>query len=672
MNFVNAPIYVDAENADLSQPESFLSSPANNSNLNASNNQSLLLSEQEPVDYQIERVDFVTGKPITNSSTNADDAIAAGLSQEDPRLNDINLGTFDLNQPFSEELAKSEHSAPLSYSAQLQEGDPLLAPIRINAGGDRYTDKSGNLWQADTFYDDGWTRYKDKAIWDTPDDPLYRSERYARTLDYSVPVENGIYDVNLLFAETLWSKPGKRSFDIEVEGRSVASNVDIYSKVGKYKAFTQSVKGVSVKDGRLDIALESDKDYAKLSAFEILSVAKLSQDTPREDQTNNQNATIRYITPTGKGDGSSWDNAESILDLNKVIQRSKPGDEIWIAGDRGTYDMRGQEIKIDSGGDGSAPIYIRGVASRQGGNDEPLFVGDRAKDWQPGKADGRELFRLLRGADHLHFSNLDFSHFGNGVFKFGGDITGVTLHDMEVENVRRFVENDVSGGAKTASVNDLTIRDIDILGFSKSAIRLRYDSNNILIEDVYGDSQGQDGDNFAMGIQLSGTVHDVVHRDVTMKNATQRGSSSDYWNGDGFVTDWGTYNITYEDTFASGNTDGGYDLKSSNTTLIRARAADNKRNFRIWRDATLIDIKSDEPYSRGGAGTTAHIHVLGDEGNATIESGIFSGDEGRRNIVFDLDDRGRLQVNQAVITDNNYELKTVAQGELLLDNVEKS
>jgi len=555
--------------------------------------------------------------------------------------------------------------------------------IRVNSGGESYIDSKGQTWLADTFFDDGWTTYKEVSIQDSNDDFLYKSERYAKTLDYSVAVANGIYDLNLLFAEIYWSNPGQRTFDIAVEGQLITQNLDIYKEVGKFKAFNQQINEIVVTDGRLDISLTGIQDKAKISGFEILPVAlNSSADAdappilpatsgmlPPGAVALSNGASVRYVSPTGRGDGSSWQQAADISELDRLIEQSSPGDEIWIAGDLGAYNMAGKSISIDSGSTADKPIYIRGVASQVGGNDTPLFVGDRAENWAPGKNNGTEVFRLLNGAKHLHFSDLDFKNIGNGAFRFGGDITDIVLEDMRATNVRRFVENYVSGSARSATVSNLTIRDVDIKGFSKSAIRLQYNSNNILIEDVVGDSQQQDGDNFAMGVHLLGTVNNVVHRRVTMKNAVQRKSDSDYWNADGFVTDWGTYNITYEDTFASGNTDGGYDLKSKDTLLVRAGAADNKRNFRIWRSATMIDVASDDPLRRGGTGTSAHINVLGNEGNLSIRGGTFSGDRGIDNIIFDLDDQGSVTVDGVVITDDLYRLYTVEKGKIDLKNV---
>src|SRR3546814_13823078 len=76
-----------------------------------------------------------------------------------------------------------------------------------------------------------------------------------------------------------------------------------------------------------------------------------------------------------------------------------------------------------------------------------------------------------------------------------------------------------SGANASASIIGLTIRDVAVDGYSKGAIRIQYDSNNVLIEDVRGDSQFQDGENFAIGVHITDTAHDVTIDRVAMRNA---------------------------------------------------------------------------------------------------------------------------------------------------------
>src|SRR3546814_15503833 len=88
-----------------------------------------------------------------------------------------------------------------------------------------------------------------------------------------------------------------------------------------------------------------------------------------------------------------------------------------------------------------------------------------------------------------------------------------------------------SGANASASIIGLTIRDVAVDGYSKGAIRIQYDSNNVLIEDVRGDSQFQDGDNFAIGVHITDTAHDVTIDRVAMRNALD--TVNDYRNENG-------------------------------------------------------------------------------------------------------------------------------------------
>jgi serralysin len=324
-----------------------------------------------------------------------------------------------------------------------------------------------------------------------------------------------------------------------------------------------------------------------------------------------------------------------------------PGGEVLLLADQGAYHPT-NEIAITHGGTTGAPVTIRGVDSA-GNPMAAEIVGTRAEDWQPGLSTGRELFRLLTGADNLCFQDLSISNVGNGAFRIGADITNLTIRNVDAANVTRFLEDYSSGSNTSASVTGLTVQNVTIAGYSLGAIRLQYNSSNILIENVVGDSERQPGGQYIFGVAITGTAHDIVLRNVEMKNNWGQGEPGTYWNGDGFSTERGVYNVLFENTKASGNTDAGYDLKSSNTVLKNAMAEANDRNFRIWSNSvTMIDCTSLNPTHGGGIGSLSHIWLVKDAA-VTIDN-LSVSDAGTPRTLFDLaDGNARVTLRDTII-----------------------
>jgi serralysin len=342
-----------------------------------------------------------------------------------------------------------------------------------------------------------------------------------------------------------------------------------------------------------------------------------------------------FISPTGSGrmDGSSIENAATLSSLNSMIGKAGPGGEVLLIADQGAY-SRTTQLSITKGGTEDAPVTIRGIDSAGQPMDAEI-AGSRAPNWEPGKAAGSELFRLLDGADNLVFEDLDIENIGNGAFRVGADIENLTIRSVDATNVGRFIEDYKSGTATSATIDGLAVQDCTITGYSSNAIRLQYDTHDVVIENVVGDSQGQDGGLYISGIAIDGTAHDILISRTEMKNSAGNGSAGEYWNGDGFTTERGVYNVTFVDTLASGNTDAGYDLKSSNTQLVRAHAEGNNKNYRLWSDSiTLIDCSSADPVHAGGTGVLSHIWLA--SGADVVINNLDFSDEGAAQLLFDL------------------------------------
>jgi hypothetical protein len=350
--------------------------------------------------------------------------------------------------------------------------------------------------------------------------------------------------------------------------------------------------------------------------------------------------TVRYVAPAaaGAGDGSTWADAGELEDLPDLVSQMPEGGEIWLRADTGPFQVL-DSLRISGGGADGSPVVVRGVDA-DGRPSPAVLQGTRTSPYDPDGDTGGDLFSLRGGASHLVFRDLAFENIDN-VFLAAGDVTDLLIADTSATNVRRFFENAKSDEEPSADVSGLVIRNVTVTGFSKRVVRLRYGSNDVLLEDVAGDSQQQDGDDFAIGVHLEDEVHGVVLRRVSMANT--RDSLHEYWNGDGFATERDVHDITFEDTSASGNTDAGYDLKSTQTTLVNAVASGNKRNFRLWSDDLVArDCRGVDPQKRGGSGSQAQVW-LGEDARARLDGCTFT-DADPETVVFALEPGARLSM----------------------------
>ena len=355
-------------------------------------------------------------------------------------------------------------------------------------------------------------------------------------------------------------------------------------------------------------------------------------------------ATI-YVSPlgSGNGSGSSAANAKPFSALDGAIKAAGAGGTVMLLADQGNYISSGL-ISLTAGGAAGAPVTLKGVDSS--GNAMDIQIHGNRPAYSAATADvGPSVIRLLDGANNLTFEGFDF-HNVQCAFTLAGNLKNITIQNMEGDNVRYFINNNAapSNPSPIATVSGLTIRDVEVHGFSKSVVKLQYNTNNVVLDNVYGDSEYQNGDTYAMGVMLSGTVHDVVIKNSTMINCIATAATGSYWNGDGFVTERGVYNVRFEHTYAAGNGDAGYDLKSSNTVLVDAVGEDNNRNFRLWgTNVDLINPVGIDPHSRGGSGGQAQVWI---DSTASVKiTGGYFVDSGSATQVFSNSGGGVLTIS---------------------------
>lgn len=288
-------------------------------------------------------------------------------------------------------------------------------------------------------------------------------------------------------------------------------------------------------------------------------------------------------------------------------------------------------------------IAAGGVTIRGG-----VFRSNRAEPWTLGSNDGDPFFQLGPECSGLSFEDMTFENVGNGCFQIGAPLSDLTFSNITADNVQRFIENRVIAGQTDATITGLTVSGCVVSRFTKGAIRLQYDTHDVHIEQTTGDS-GIDGDNFAIGIHMTGTVNNCMFIEVRMDNCIQTRLETLYWNADGFASEEDTHDLTFIDCSSSGCTDGGWDLKADRVHLLRCTAEDNKRNYRMWgADVRLEDCVARNPNLRGGIGTQAQVHAT-DVARVTLERFV-AVDCDLHTIVFDADGSAQIQVSSAQVT----------------------
>jgi hypothetical protein len=146
----------------------------------------------------------------------------------------------------------------------------LRPPLRIDsAASASYTDTSGNLWQADTGFTDGQTgNLGNIPIANTSDPQIYRTERFRLT-GYTLPVANGSYMVRLHFAESFYTAPGQRIFNVTVESTPI-NNLDVFAEAGATRTALIKTVNVTVSDNQLNLGFTAVVGETMIDGIEVI------------------------------------------------------------------------------------------------------------------------------------------------------------------------------------------------------------------------------------------------------------------------------------------------------------------------------------------------------------------------------------------------------------------
>ncbi len=277
---VNSLILINADTdediAEITDGSVFIIEEIGTSNLNIraetdEGTESVVFGYQDSTNYHIEN--------LPEYAIGANDGDDYRPWNPDIGLNKVSATAFDKNK------GQGNSGEPLTVEFAVLEKSPYekTSPfeLRINSGGDTvvYND---TIYVADTlFLGDGKSFSNNKIvdILETDNDSIYQTERTTtgslKSFGYSIPVENGAYEVKLHFAEIYWGATGggdggegKRVFNVALEDKEVLADYDLAAEKGPMTAIVKTFTAI-VSDGELNIDFGATVDQPKVSALEI-------------------------------------------------------------------------------------------------------------------------------------------------------------------------------------------------------------------------------------------------------------------------------------------------------------------------------------------------------------------------------------------------------------------
>ncbi|MFI7446198.1 S8 family serine peptidase [Nonomuraea sp. NPDC049714] len=150
--------------------------------------------------------------------------------------------------------------------------------VAVDVGGTRgTTDAAGDSWVADSRYRAGGHGYvanhsstgsTRRTIQGTEDQSLFRTAREGM-LEYRFDgVPNGVYTVELDFADIENTRPGRRVFDVLVEGELAIPALDLALEAGTYTAVSRQYT-VRVSDGQLNVRFATREGSTLVNGIRI-------------------------------------------------------------------------------------------------------------------------------------------------------------------------------------------------------------------------------------------------------------------------------------------------------------------------------------------------------------------------------------------------------------------
>jgi len=340
-----------------------------------------------------------------------------------------------------------------------------------------------------------------------------------------------------------------------------------------------------------------------------------------------------YISPGGTGTMSGLDanNTKPARLLQHEIVKLTAGNTIYLT--TGTYDLT--QLSIVGSGTAGSPKRIVGIPHPVTGA-LPRFQGAYNAAIPATSTDYLFKFVNYGGAATSHWEIRDLEFFNHG-FVFDMPLTGETFALRQNIVFDHLVMDTIEDGIRIRNAENITVRNCTIIRHTKKAFRIGFYSRFITFEDCDTDATGGNDSFPTRSIPVgfgsdspSGRpiIHDLRFIDCTARNNRFFPQpAGEYWNGDGYSTERGVYNVTYSRCLSVDNHDGGWDDKAWNVLYENCIALRNKRGFRSWDEVVLINCLSAMNAKWGGNSNAVGMWAGSDTGNATVYRSTFHNNE---------------------------------------------
>ncbi|HEY7306828.1 MAG TPA: malectin domain-containing carbohydrate-binding protein [Bryobacteraceae bacterium] len=186
------------------------------------------------------------------------------------------LAFYGLRRASQPPAASALHHPSSAVPAVIPAGSGIRLLCGSPEAGGR--DRDGNVWSADAFFSGGTaTEAPGQLVYRTRDPFLFRRMRSGE-FSYKIPLNPGIYELRLYFADTSYS-PGPameggenvRMFDVLLNGSMLLQQFDVIADAGPNTADVRVFKDIRpAADGFLHLAFVKGYDTPFLNAIEIV------------------------------------------------------------------------------------------------------------------------------------------------------------------------------------------------------------------------------------------------------------------------------------------------------------------------------------------------------------------------------------------------------------------